>query len=289
MTRPNFLLIGARAHPPPRARGEADRHPAHPAESVYSGFLMTRKNGRKPLSDFARALEAEEGRVKDDWWIGRYKRKGFYHAELSLYYGLFGPEQIRVYLHEDLEEDPSGVVRNSHGFLSVDDSFCPDVSLRYNKSGFPKSGTLCKVFQRPHPIKSGLKRLLPKGFRRRTHMRLQNKVLVKPTFLYGGSARAEGCLQGGHPNAPFLKDSTQTFVADVTAVWEGDPTPTVSLCDSVVGWRLLSHEASDFVRWSRRGAKEPWPFTAGRTSGYSPAFGGGALSSRPSPGTVLGD
>ena len=25
MTRPNFLLIGARAHPPPRARGEADR------------------------------------------------------------------------------------------------------------------------------------------------------------------------------------------------------------------------------------------------------------------------
>jgi len=153
-----------------------------PAESAYSGFLMTRKNGRKPLSDFARALEAEEGRVKDDWWIGRYKRKGFYHAELSLYYGLFGPEQIRVYLHEDLEEDPSGVVRNAHGFLGVDDSFCPDVSLRYNKSGFPKSGALCKVFQRPHPIKSGLKRLLPKGFRRRTHMRLQNKVLVKPPF-----------------------------------------------------------------------------------------------------------
>ena len=117
--------------------------------------------------------------------------------------------------------------------------------------------------------------------------------MTRPNFLLIGARahpppRARGEADR-HPNAPFLKDSTQTFVADVTAVWEGDPTPTVSLCDSVVGWRLLSHEASDFVRWSRRGAKEPWPSTAGRTSGHSPAFGGGALSSRPSPGTVLGD
>jgi hypothetical protein len=40
--------------------------------------------------------------------------------------------------------------------------------------------------------------------------------------------------------------------------------------------RKLHQEASDFVPWGRRGAEEPWPSTAGRTSHSSPAFGGGA-------------
>jgi hypothetical protein len=30
--------------------------------------------------------------------------------------------------------------------------------------------------------------------------------------------------------------------------------------------RTLHQDASDFVRWGRRGAEEPWPSTAGRTS-----------------------
>jgi hypothetical protein len=51
-------------------------------------------------------------------------------------------------------------------------------------------------------------------------------------------------------NAPFLKDGTQKFVANVSAVWEGDPTPTVSLCDLVVGWRLSSPDLSRSCRRS---------------------------------------
>jgi hypothetical protein len=40
--------------------------------------------------------------------------------------------------------------------------------------------------------------------------------------------------------------------------------------------RRLHQEASDFVRWGRRGAAEPWPSTAGRTSRYSRASDGAA-------------
>jgi hypothetical protein len=39
--------------------------------------------------------------------------------------------------------------------------------------------------------------------------------------------------------------------------------------------RKLHQEASDFVRWGWRGAEEPLPSTAGRTSRCSTAFGGG--------------
>ena len=45
--------------------------------------------------------------------------------------------------------------------------------------------------------------------------------------------------------------------------------------------RRLHQEASDFVRWGRRGALEPWPSTAGHTSRCSPASGGGASNKMP--------
>ncbi len=52
--------------------------------------------------------------------------------------------------------------------------------------------------------------------------------------------------------------------------------------------RTLHQEASDFVRWGRRGPAEPWLSKASHTPRCSPASAGAALSSRPLPGTVLG-
>ena len=40
--------------------------------------------------------------------------------------------------------------------------------------------------------------------------------------------------------------------------------------------RRLHQEASDFVRWGRGGAEDPWPSRAGRTSRCSQASDGGA-------------
>ncbi len=154
-----------------------------PAERAYSSFLHLVRLGRETIPDFAQALDAEDERVRDNWeWIWHYKRMGFYHEQLSRYYETFGRDQVRVYLYEDLNGDPVGVVRDAYGFLGVDDSFAPDVSHQYMKSGVPKSRTLYKVLREPHPIKSVLKHLFPKDLRRRTLLRLQNRVLVRPPF-----------------------------------------------------------------------------------------------------------
>ena len=155
----------------------------NPAERAYSSFLHLVRNGREPLTDFVRALRAEEERIQSNWeWIWHYENMGFYHTQLKRYYETFERGQIRVYLYEDLKNDPIGMLRDVYGFLGVDDSFTPNTLSRYMVSGVPRSRALYAILRKPHPIKSVLKPLLPKGLRRRVLLNLQNRLLVKPPF-----------------------------------------------------------------------------------------------------------
>ncbi len=162
----------------------------NPVERAYSSFLHMIRDGREPTPDFGRALAAEEERVRGNWSpIWHYRRMGFYHGQISRYREAFGPEGLRVYLYEDLEENPEGVLRDIHRFIGVDPSFVPDVSARYNVSGVPKSKRLHALHRfllRPNPAKSALKPFFPKKIRRRmvegSLNTLRNRNLVKPSF-----------------------------------------------------------------------------------------------------------
>jgi hypothetical protein len=151
-----------------------------PTERAYSDFLNTVRGGREPLSDFARALEAEERRIKDDWWIGHYRRTGFYHEQLARYYELFEAEQIRVYLYEDLKEDPVGMMQDMFRHLGVNDAFVPDTSRVHNASGGPKSRALQTFIQKPNPLKRAIRPFLPERMRRSVQVNLRNRNRAKP-------------------------------------------------------------------------------------------------------------
>lgn len=159
-----------------------------PTERAYSSFLHMIRDGREPLSDFGEALDVEQERIRENWGpIWHYRRMGFYHEQLSRYYETFEPGQIKVYLYEDLNDDPSGVLRDLYSFLGVDDSFVPDVSARYNASGVPRNERLHALHHfllRPNPVKAALKPFLPRklrqGLRANLVNTLRNRNLVKP-------------------------------------------------------------------------------------------------------------
>lgn len=154
----------------------------NPVERAYSNFLMMIRYGsREPITDFSRALQEEERRIKDNWehtW--HYKRMGFYHAQLKRYFDTFDRDQIRVYLYEDLTDKSDGVLQHIFRFLDVDDTFSPDMSSRHNVSGIPKNKALHDFLRKKHPIKSILKPLTPEGLRQRIITSLQNRNLEKP-------------------------------------------------------------------------------------------------------------
>jgi hypothetical protein len=162
----------------------------NPVERAYSNFLHMIRDGKEPLADFARALQAEEGRIQNNWGpLWHYKQVGFYYEQLKRYYEVFDREQIRVYLYEDLHDDPTTTVRDAYTFLGVDDAFTPDGSVSHNVSGVPKNKHVHALHQfllKPHPIKAIFKPFLPVELRRALPHRLintlRNRTLAKPPF-----------------------------------------------------------------------------------------------------------
>jgi hypothetical protein len=151
-----------------------------PAERAYSSFLHMTRDGREPLDGFEQALEVEEARIRDNWApIWHYKRAGFYRPQLERYFEAFGRERIRVYLYEDLREDPLGMLRDVFNFLGVDDDFRPNVSLRHNVSGVPRSEAFLVLARRLRSVAPMVRSCLPSRARRY----IKTRVYVAPPPL----------------------------------------------------------------------------------------------------------
>jgi hypothetical protein len=152
------------------------RNPVDRAHSQYRQFV---RDGREPLRTFEEALAAEETRIASDWhphW--HLKTRGFYSSQIETYLGLFPREQLAIHLYDDFESNPSSVIQALFSFLEVDPTFVPDMSLRYNISGTPRSRLLHAVLARPLALKDLLKPVLPASVRHRVRARLMNRNLI---------------------------------------------------------------------------------------------------------------
>lgn len=112
----------------------------HPVDRAYSAFMHARRESKEPLSDFRAALRAEPARIAEDFgFLWRYADLGRYAGQLAEYLEMFSSEQVFVALYDDLSADPHGFCARLQDFIGVDPSFVPDVSLRHNASGIPRS------------------------------------------------------------------------------------------------------------------------------------------------------
>ncbi len=158
----------------------------HPADRAYSNFLFYRLVGKEPISDFAAALEQEESRIRDGWprflpplnW--GYKRIGFYSEPVRQYLQAFDREHIRFYLYDDFQSDPKAMLKDVFGFLHVDEGFVPDMSVRHNISGIPKSRAVHDWTTGPKLWSPLYKALVPDKTRQQIRLSLRRLNLQSP-------------------------------------------------------------------------------------------------------------
>jgi hypothetical protein len=118
-----------------------------PAERAYSQFLHMVRDGHERELDFVAALDAESDRIRDGWAPAfLYTTRHFYYRNLVSYFAAFDRSQIRVYLYEDFRRDAASVLRDIHAFIGVTPDFVPDLHVRHNVSGIPKSRLLFKAY-----------------------------------------------------------------------------------------------------------------------------------------------
>ena len=110
----------------------------HPTDRAYSNFLHVRRAGRETELDFSKALDVEHDRIKDNWSpLYHYVNQGYYSVQLERYFKEFPKDNIRIYLFEDLINNPNQTLRDIFDFLSVKTDLKIDVNKKSNVSGDP--------------------------------------------------------------------------------------------------------------------------------------------------------
>ncbi|MEQ9621318.1 sulfotransferase [Coleofasciculus chthonoplastes] len=152
----------------------------NPVERAFSAFLYQFRDGVETLT-FQQALQAEEKRIKAGFRPGwHYKQVGFYSSQVKRYLDGFDPEQMRLYLYDDLSSDGLIVVQDIYRFLAIDDTFIPDFK-RENVSGIPKRRWLQNLFTKNNPLKSAFKPLFSGKLRLAIRERVKKQNLgAKP-------------------------------------------------------------------------------------------------------------
>ena len=127
-----------------------------PAERAYSSYTYWRQLGQEPARTFPEALAHEETRLKEKWFpVFCHRAQGYYHSFLSIYYGTFPREQIRIYLYEEWKHTPMAVLQDLFAFLGVDGNVTPTIP-RLNVTRLPRSQWLHQLAERAGQAGAGV-------------------------------------------------------------------------------------------------------------------------------------
>jgi sulfotransferase family protein len=168
----------------------------HPVDRAYSDYQMyLRRRGRR--LDPARDLT-----VGSTWASpsSHWMQIGRYHGSLKRYFDAFARHQILVFLFEDLQQNPLGVVQDIYRFLKIDADFVPDFNAPHNVGGMPESRLLENVLT-SHSVRSAVGSWIPKpiaNWVRRLRMKNMRKAPPLPPELRKELTR------------PFYEDIAQT-------------------------------------------------------------------------------
>lgn len=161
-----------------------------PVERAYSHFLFAVQKGFEPEGvTFEEAIREPTVRVGNRVRRRPYVSTGFYARHLERYYARFPADAIRVYLFEDLTDDPLAFARDVFEFLEVDRTFEPvGTTTRHAKSGIPRSRALHGALRGSKPLRAVARAMVPTAIRSRLRTKIVNLNLQKPPMPNGERA-----------------------------------------------------------------------------------------------------
>ena len=149
------------------------RHPVDRAVSAYSHLI---RDGREEFS-FDEALEKEGKRLQEGYeFIWGYKEGGLYYKQVKEYIDNFS--NVKVYLFDDLINDPQKILDNLTGFLEISKTKVVE-DLRFNVSGKPKNKLLNLFVSRDTVIRRMLTKIVGKDIAIKIKNLIQKRNLNK--------------------------------------------------------------------------------------------------------------
>ncbi len=139
----------------------------NPTDRAYSAFQHVSR-GLKEQNSFEEALEIEKGRIDKDSSLTpmvMYKEMGLYYDMVRAYKENF--KNVHIIFYEDFRDDTEGEIKKIFKFLGLSLSANIDFISRHNVGGKRwKNEKMKHVFMKKNPLKSALKKVIPKSLRK---------------------------------------------------------------------------------------------------------------------------
>ena len=149
----------------------------NPVGRAYSHYLMNYKSG-SVTGLFKTELELDLKAEPKGWGITRlYVDHGFYYEQVKRYLDVFGPDQVKIILTEQLGAEVQQTIREVYQFLNVKDNFIFDNYERHNVAMIPRSYFARLILDRANIISMFVK-FVPVRFKRFVY----NSLFTKTQF-----------------------------------------------------------------------------------------------------------
>jgi hypothetical protein len=139
----------------------------NPTDRAYSAFQHVSR-GLKEQNSFEEALEIEKGRMDKESSLTpmvMYKEMGLYHDMVRAYKENF--KNAHIIFYKDFRDDTEGEIKKIFTFLGLSLSTNIDFISRHNVGGKRwKNEKMKHVFMKNNPLKSALKKVIPKSLRK---------------------------------------------------------------------------------------------------------------------------
>ena len=139
----------------------------NPTDRAYSAFQHVSR-GLKEQNSFEEALKIEKGRMNKESSLTpmvMYKEMGLYHDMVRAYKENF--KNVHIIFYEDFRDDTEGEIKKIFKFLELSLSVNIDFVSRHNVGGKRwKNEKMKHVFMKNSPLKSALKKAIPKSLRK---------------------------------------------------------------------------------------------------------------------------
>lgn len=154
----------------------------NPIERGFSHYLMDYRLGLVDLS-YDEIVRKESKHALLNLYFQQYVELGLYYEQVKRYQDLFGKEQVKIYLMDDLKKDTRAVIDDLYSFLGIDKSLKPDLERKHNTFIAPRGYVIRKLYS-SHFLRRTTALLIPDRFKKMVMKLLFNKG-SKPNIELG--------------------------------------------------------------------------------------------------------
>ena len=130
-----------------------------PTSRAFSHYLMDSRLGLVNLN-FEDIVYKKTTHPKMDLYYQQFIELGFYHSQIKRYFDIFGQNNVKVFLTEDLKTELGNVLKDICTFLHIDNTVNFDLEQRHNVYRTPRN-SLVRFFYSFKTMRSLIRNLIP--------------------------------------------------------------------------------------------------------------------------------